>query len=68
MNRKTGIDIHTLSILCIKQITNENILHGTGNSTWFSVLTSTGTKSKKGDICMCMADSLCFTVESDRAV
>ena len=30
MNLEIGIDIHTL--LCIKQITNENLLYCTGNS------------------------------------
>ena len=32
-----GIDMYTL--LCIKQITNENLLYGTGNSTQCSVVT-----------------------------
>ena len=31
MNWKTGIDIYTVH--CIKQIANENLLYGTGNST-----------------------------------
>ena len=30
-NQETGIDIYTL--ICIKQITNENLLYSTGNST-----------------------------------
>ena len=37
MNWETGIDIHTL--LCIKQVTNENLLYGTVNSTHCSNLT-----------------------------
>ena len=37
MNREIGIDIYTL--LCIKQITNENLLYSTGNSTQGSVMT-----------------------------
>ena len=37
--RELGIDIHTLLILCIKYITNENLLHHTGNSTQGSVVT-----------------------------
>ena len=37
MNWKIGIDIYTL--LCIKQITNENLLYSTGNSTQCSVVT-----------------------------
>ena len=31
MNWETGIDIHTLLILCTKLITSENLLSGTGN-------------------------------------
>ena len=30
MNQESGIDIYTL--LCIQQITNENLVYGTGNS------------------------------------
>ena len=37
MNRETGIDIYIL--LCIKQITNENLLYSMGNSTRCSVVT-----------------------------
>ena len=33
MNWEIGIDIYTLLTLCIKQITNENLLYNTGNST-----------------------------------
>ena len=31
MNWKTGVYIYTLLILCIKQITNENLLNNTGS-------------------------------------
>ena len=37
MNWEIGTDTHTL--LCIKQVTNENLLHSTGNSTQCSVVT-----------------------------
>ena len=37
MNWEIGTDIYTL--LCIKQITNENLLYSTGNSTPCSVVT-----------------------------
>ena len=37
MNQESGTDIYTL--LCIKQITNENLVYGTGNSTRCSVVT-----------------------------
>ena len=38
-NWEIGIDIYTLLILCVKQITNENLLYSTGNSTQCSVVT-----------------------------
>jgi len=34
-----GIGIYTLLILCIKYMTNENLLYSTGNSTQCSVVT-----------------------------
>ena len=37
MNWEIGIDVYTL--LCIKYITNENLLYSTGNSTQCSVVT-----------------------------
>ena len=37
MNWKMGTDIHTL--LCIKEVTNENLLYSTGNSTQSFVVT-----------------------------
>ena len=33
INWEIGIDIYTLLILCIKQITNEKLFYSTGNST-----------------------------------
>ena len=39
MNWEIGINIYTLLILCIKYITNENLLYSTGNSTQCSVVT-----------------------------
>ena len=48
MNWEIGIDIYTL--LCIKQITNENLLYSTGNSTQYSVVTYMGKESKKEGI------------------
>ena len=38
-NWETGVDMYTLLIICIKQITNENLLYSTGNSTQCSVVT-----------------------------
>ena len=37
MNWEIGIDIYTLLILCIKCITNENLLYSTGSVTQCSV-------------------------------
>ena len=42
-----GIDMYTLLMLCIKQITNESLLYSTGNSTQCSAVTEVGRKSKK---------------------
>ena len=39
INWEIGIDIYTLLILCIKQITNESLFYSTGNSTQCSVVT-----------------------------
>ena len=50
MNREIGIDMYTLRVLCIKQITNENLLYSTGDSTQCSVETQKGRKSKKEGI------------------
>ena len=45
INWEIGIDIYTL--LCVKQITNKDLLHSTGNSTQFSVMAYMGKESKK---------------------
>ena len=39
MNWETGIDVHTLLILCIKQMTDENLLYRLMNPTQCSVVT-----------------------------
>ena len=52
-------EIHTLP--CIKQITNEQLLYGTGPSTQCSVPTLIGSKSKKDGT----YDSLCCTAETN---
>ena len=38
MNWETGVDTFTLLLLWIKQISNEKLLHSTGNSTQRSVV------------------------------
>ena len=45
INWKIGIDIYML--LCIKQITNEDLLYSTGNSTQYSVMVYMGKQSKE---------------------
>ena len=39
MNWKTGIEVYTLLIPCIRQIASENLLYSTGNDTQCSVVT-----------------------------
>ena len=46
INWEIEIDIYT--ILYIKQITNKNLLYGTGNSTQYSVMAYMGEEYKKG--------------------
>ena len=55
MKWEIGIDIYTLRMYLIKQITNESPLYSTGNSTPCSVVTYMGRKSiKRGYMYMCM--------------
>ena len=54
MNWENGMDIYTL--LCIKQITNENLLHP-GNSMFCGDLNGKGIQ-KRGDICISSVQSL----------
>ena len=71
MNWEIGIDIYTL--LCIKQVVNEDLIYSTGNSTQCSVTTKLIRKSKEEGIyvcvcvcvCVCVTDSLCCTAESN---
>ena len=46
-NWEIGIDIYTLLILCVKQITDDNILCRTGSSTECTVVTWVARKSKE---------------------
>ena len=57
-----GINIYTLQ--CIKWITDENLLYSTGNSVFYGDL---GGKEiqKRGDICIHLADSLCYMAETN---
>ena len=59
MNQDNGIDIYTLR--CVKQITSENLLYSTGNSTQCSMVT----KGIYVDTCIHIVDSLCYTAETN---
>ena len=39
INQEFGMNIHTLLYIYIKQITNEDLLYSTGNSTQYSMIT-----------------------------
>ena len=60
-------DRHIYTIeLRIKEITNENLLHSSGNATEYSVVTQwKGNPRKRG---VCRADSLCCTGETNAAL
>ena len=63
MGREIGTDLHTL--LYTKQITDENLLYSTGNSVLCGDLN--GKKiEKRGGICICIVDSLCCIVETNK--
>ena len=59
INWETGIDIHTL--LYVKQITNKDLLCGTGKFTQYSVMMYIGKESKKEWICVCVQFTLLYT-------
>ena len=63
MNWEIEIDIYPRLILCIKCITNDNLMYSIGNSFWCCVVTNGKEIPIRGDICICMADSLCCTAE-----
>ena len=56
------IDIFTL--LYIKSITNNDLLHSTGSSTQYSAMTSKGTGSKRMAVCMCITDNTLLSTGS----
>ena len=63
MDWETGIDIYT--VLCIKQVTNENHGYSTRNLNGKEIQ---GRGCVCVCVCVCVADSLCSTVETDIAV
>ena len=52
MDWEIGIVIYTLLIPCIKEMTNEKLLHSVGNSPQCSLVTQMGRKSKKDGMCV----------------
>ena len=65
MDWEIGTDIYTL--LCIKEITNENRLYSTGNSLYSILCADLNGKEIQGrvDLCIRVADSLCCTTETN---
>ena len=47
-----------------KQMTNEDLLPSSGNSTQYSVETKMGKKSPERGVYVHVTDSLCYTVET----
>ena len=64
INWKISIDTHIHTVLYIKQIINKNLLYSTGNCTQHSVMAYMGKESKNVDVCICITDSLCRTLET----
>ena len=50
MNWEVGFDTYTLLRLCIKQMTNENLLYSAVSLTQCSIVTKMGKKSKNKEI------------------
>ena len=64
-NWENEIDIYVP--LYIKQITRKNLQYSTGNSIECTVMACVGkefSKKKRVDICKCITDSLCCTLET----
>ena len=58
--RDFGIDMYTL--LCLKQITNKDLLYSTGNPAQYYV-TTIMEKNMKKNVYMCITESLCCRAE-----
>ena len=64
MDWEIGTYLYTL--LCIIQITNENLLYSTRSSTQYSGMAYMGRKSqKRGDMCVCITDSFYLIIETN---
>ena len=64
MNWEIRIDIGTLLTLWIKLTTNENLPYSTWNSGPCGDLNGKEIQ-KRGDTCVCMANAVCSTTESN---
>ena len=60
MNCEIGVDIYTL--LCMKYVSNENLLYSTGNSKFCSDLSG---KEIQKRVDLCIVDSFCCIVETN---
>ena len=61
------VGIATYTRLYAKLIGNKDLLYSTGKSIQYSVIAYMGKESKKKDgyMCICVADSLCYTSETN---
>ena len=59
------MDIHTVVMPHIKQMTSENLLCSTGDFAHCSAVPETGRKSKRVAGCARVSDSLCCTAETN---
>ena len=65
LNWEIGLDVYTLVILCVKQITNENLQYSTGNPAQCSGDKNEKEVQTRGDTCIHRADSLLCTAETN---
>ena len=65
MNWEIGIAIYTLLVLCIKEISKEDLPHSAGNSPSALWWLKREGNPKRGDVCTHVADPLCSTVETN---
>ena len=63
MKREFGTNAHTL--LYVKRVSETDLLHSTGNSTQYLMTTYNGKGSEKEYTYTCMAESLCYTLETN---
>ena len=66
MDWEIGIGMYALQ--CIKHTANENLLDTTGNYSMLCGDLNGKQIQKRGDICMCTAESCCWTAETNAAL